>query len=97
MTCNSGRMSWGERSTGVSSPFFANTAGKGSAVGPGSKFQVKPALADCDARYTQAPWAGGIQVGIADGSVRMLSSSITGTSWWAYLTPVNGDLPDNGQ
>jgi hypothetical protein len=29
---------------------------------------------------------------MADGSVRSASSSISPTSWWAAVTPANGDV-----
>ena len=34
-------------------------------------------------------------VGLADGSVRSLSPSINGATWWALCTPAFGDLPGN--
>jgi prepilin-type N-terminal cleavage/methylation domain-containing protein len=36
-----------------------------------------------------------IQVGLADGSVRSVSSGVSGFSWWAACTPNYGDMPGN--
>ena len=96
MTCGSGRHAWGERNNSVSHPSFANTGRSGpTAVGPGSKFQSKPALNQCNPALAQGPWGGSIQVALADGSVRGLSSGITGTTWWNALTPAGGEVLGN--
>ena len=34
---------------------------------------------------------GGMNVGLADGSVRFLGQGISGTTWWAALTPSGGE------
>jgi hypothetical protein len=34
-----------------------------------------------------------MSAGMADGSVRSLSSDIDGTTWWALCTPNGGDTP----
>jgi prepilin-type N-terminal cleavage/methylation domain-containing protein/prepilin-type processing-associated H-X9-DG protein len=53
-------------------------------VGPG---------AACDPSRAQTPHPGGIQVGLADGSVRSVSGGVRRTTWHAALTPADGDLP----
>jgi len=52
-------------------------------VGPGSKFQVAPlpALTQCDYTRAQSPHNSGMNVGLADGSVRSLSAGISPTTW----------------
>jgi type II secretory pathway pseudopilin PulG len=64
------------------------------AVGEKSKFQVQPTpfLGNCDPTRASTSHAGGIQVGLADGSVRTLARSMTGATWWAAVTP-EGDMP----
>jgi prepilin-type N-terminal cleavage/methylation domain-containing protein/prepilin-type processing-associated H-X9-DG protein len=37
------------------------------------------------------PHTGGMNVGLGDGSVRMLPPSISGTTWWAATTPAGGE------
>jgi prepilin-type processing-associated H-X9-DG protein len=55
-------------------------------------FQVQPAEGNCDPTRASTPHPGGIQVGMADGSVRPLSPSIDGEIWWALVTPRGGEV-----
>jgi prepilin-type N-terminal cleavage/methylation domain-containing protein len=57
---------------------------------PSSTPQVQPLVADCNSSDLQAMDAGGTLVGLADGSVRMVSPSITGTTWYAAMFPADG-------
>jgi hypothetical protein len=60
--------------------------GAPNAIGPGSKFQVRPVVSDCDPTRTSTSHAG-LMVGLADGSVRTLNPSMSGDVWWAAITP----------
>lgn len=64
--------------------------------GPGSKFLSAPIIsgpnANCDPRLASAPRSAGILVGLGDGSVRLLSSSISPDVWWHACTPNGGEL-----
>jgi hypothetical protein len=62
-----------------------------NAIGPNSKFvmQPNPYLGNCDPTRTSTGHTGGMQVVLADGSVRTLASSITGTTWWQACMPFN--------
>ena len=73
---------------------LAALAGRGApdAIGPGSKFQVQPTEGNCDPTRAATAHAGGIQVGLADGSVRTLAPSMSGTTWWAAVTPSGGEV-----
>jgi prepilin-type N-terminal cleavage/methylation domain-containing protein len=73
---------------------IAGFAGRGApdAIGPGSIFQVQPAVDECDPTRASTPHPGGIQVGLADGSVRTLSRDISGEIWWAAVTPRGGEV-----
>ena len=71
----------------------------GVGTGPGAKFQVQPRQSGnssdpdvCHAHLVQTPHSGGIQVGMADGSVRNVNQGISGTTWWAAQTPANDDV-----
>jgi prepilin-type N-terminal cleavage/methylation domain-containing protein len=68
--------------------------GAPDAIGPGSKFQVQPTpfLGNCDPTRTATAHSGGMQAGLADGSVRTLSPSMTGATWWAGVTPSGGEV-----
>ena len=79
-------------------PGFAIAAlaarGAPDAIGPGSMFQVQPTpfLGNCDPTRAATAHAGGIQVGLADGSVRTLAPGMSGTTWWAAVTPTGGEV-----
>jgi prepilin-type N-terminal cleavage/methylation domain-containing protein/prepilin-type processing-associated H-X9-DG protein len=74
---------------------IAGLAGRGApnAIGPDSIFQPRPAEGNCDPTRASTPHPGGIQVGLADGSVRTLTPSLSGLTWWYAVTPADGDLP----
>lgn len=67
--------------------------GAPNAIGPGSKFQVQPTpfLGNCDPTRASTAHAGGMLVGLADGSVRTLNPSMSGKTWWAAVTPSGGE------
>jgi len=71
------------------------TRGAPNIIGPGSKFQVQPTpfLGNCDPTRTATGHPGGMQVGLADGSVRSLAPSMSGDTWWAAVTPSGGEAP----
>jgi prepilin-type N-terminal cleavage/methylation domain-containing protein len=77
-------------------PGFAIAAlaslGAPNAMGPGSIFQVQPIEGNCDPTRASTPHAGGILVGLADGSVRTLAPSMCGATWWAAVTPAGGEV-----
>jgi prepilin-type N-terminal cleavage/methylation domain-containing protein len=68
--------------------------GAPNAVGPASKFQVQPTPfeGNCDPTRASTAHAGGILVGLADGSVRTLAPSLSGATWWAAVTPAGGEV-----
>ena len=74
-------------------PALANQ-GAPNAIGPQSRFQVQPSpfLGNCDPTRAATAHAGGIQVGLVDGSVRTLAPSLSGTTWWAAVTPRDNDM-----
>jgi hypothetical protein len=65
--------------------------------GPGSLFQTRPAHdmihneSMCDSSRASTGHAAGIQVGLADGSVRVLAPTIRPDVWWAFCTPAGGE------
>jgi prepilin-type N-terminal cleavage/methylation domain-containing protein len=68
------------------------------AQGLNSKFQVQPKSptataangGQCDRRLASTPHAS-MNVGLADGSVRSISPSISAATWYAALTPAGGE------
>jgi prepilin-type N-terminal cleavage/methylation domain-containing protein len=68
-------------------------------TGPASKFQANPTWSTktygpgtCDYRLASSPRPAGILVGFADGSVRLVNGSVSGTTWWALCTPNGGEV-----
>jgi prepilin-type N-terminal cleavage/methylation domain-containing protein len=72
-------------------PAFA-TQGAPNAIGPKSIFQVQPREGDCDPTRAATAHAAGIQVGLADGSVRTLAPSLSGDTWAAAVTRAGGEV-----
>lgn len=72
-------------------PMFGNLI-----TGPASKFQSAPTFsgpnATCDPRLASAPRSAGILVGLGDGSVRLIGSSVDPTIWWSACTPNGGEV-----
>ena len=71
----------------------------GYSVGPTSKFQSRPTPfnGNCDPTLASSPHSGGIQTCMADGSVRNVSASVTGFTWWYLITTRGGEvIPADG-
>jgi prepilin-type N-terminal cleavage/methylation domain-containing protein len=68
--------------------------GAPDAIGPESRFQVQPSpfLGNCVPYKAATAHPGGIQVGLADGSVRTLAPTISGATWWAAITPAGDEV-----
>ncbi len=73
-------------------PYFAVPTANGSPIGPQSIFQVQPTQGSCDPSRASSAHTGGMNVGLADGSVRFLSAGMSGTTWWAAVTPAGGEV-----
>jgi prepilin-type N-terminal cleavage/methylation domain-containing protein/prepilin-type processing-associated H-X9-DG protein len=98
-TCgNSGLLNnlWGSLWADANSiwrPAFNLSTGKGAVRGyPAARmFQVAPDfLHTCDASRPQAAHRGGINVALADGSVRFVSSGLSAATWAAACDPRDG-------
>jgi len=63
-----------------------------SAPGP----QIKPTLsgttAICDGGRASSMHTGGLNVALADGSVRFVSGSVSSSTWWSALTPAGNEV-----
>lgn len=68
-----------------------------TSIGAVSRFQVQPMpyATHCDPTRASTPHPGGIQILLADASVRTLSPSMSGTTWWALCTPDGGEVLDS--
>lgn len=58
-------------------------------AGPSSGFQVRPDA--CDPELPQSPHRAGINVVMGDGSVRLVSRSVSPRTWYAANTPAGGE------
>jgi prepilin-type N-terminal cleavage/methylation domain-containing protein len=80
-------------------PGFALAAlvGRGApnAIGPRSIFQVQPIEGNCDPTRAATAHTGGMMVGLADGSVRLLAANMSGDVWWAAVTPAGGEVQNS--
>jgi prepilin-type N-terminal cleavage/methylation domain-containing protein len=80
-------------------PFHASFAiigylGVPTTIGPESIFQVQPEpfLGNCDPTRASTAHTSGMQVCLADGSVRTLAPSMSGETWWAAVTPMGREV-----
>jgi prepilin-type N-terminal cleavage/methylation domain-containing protein len=60
----------------------------------GRTFNVTPRVADCNPRMLNSSTKSGLQVGMADGSVRLLAPHIRSTLFWALVTHDQGDAAE---
>ncbi|HLW64791.1 MAG TPA: DUF1559 domain-containing protein [Gemmataceae bacterium] len=65
-------------------------------TGPGSVFLNRPTLflqnpGACKKQLASSAHTGGMNVAMGDGSARFVNMSISGTTWWAALTPAGGE------
>jgi prepilin-type processing-associated H-X9-DG protein/prepilin-type N-terminal cleavage/methylation domain-containing protein len=72
----------------------------GNGVGPvytmKATFQVQPRPSvDCDPGLYNSPHSGGMNVALADGSVRSVSASISTTTWANACNPNDGQTLGN--
>jgi prepilin-type processing-associated H-X9-DG protein len=59
------------------------------------KFQVNPRPGQCNPALPQSSHAGGINVGMADGSVRFVNQAISPQTWYFACTPNGGEVLGN--
>jgi prepilin-type N-terminal cleavage/methylation domain-containing protein len=61
-----------------------------NAAGVGVTFQSAPTVPNCDPNYAQSYTSNGLQVAMADGSVRMVTPAVSGLTWRNALYPNDG-------
>jgi len=93
---------WGGNVSGVTdnTPVVGNTTPEGplwlsNTAGQFKKFQQQPTAQSCDNTTTQAMHTPGINVLVGDGSVKIVSSAVSATTWHACVTPNNKDIVGN--
>jgi len=63
-----------------------------STAANGVTFQMRPTIDDCDPRQPNASYSGGLQVGMADGSVRIVRPGVSPAVFWGAVTPAGGEV-----
>jgi len=66
-------------------------------MGPAAMFVVRPPGTGCpygggNLYQATSPHAGGINVGLGDGSIHFVSQAVNPNTWWAALTPAGNEL-----
>jgi prepilin-type N-terminal cleavage/methylation domain-containing protein/prepilin-type processing-associated H-X9-DG protein len=66
----------------------------GFPTGPAAMFQsnCRGVPSSCDGNRASTPHTGGINVALADGSVRFVSQSVSPGTWWSAMTPSGGEV-----
>jgi prepilin-type N-terminal cleavage/methylation domain-containing protein len=58
----------------------------------GKTFQVAPSILDCDPRLPNASSRRGLQIGLADGSARILAPGVSPELFWGMVTHNRGEI-----
>jgi prepilin-type processing-associated H-X9-DG protein len=82
--CNGEPTAWGYAADSVRAP--------GYGLYDPVYFQVTPAPKNCEPGTPQSPHAGGINVGMGDGSARFVSANLSWQTWRAATTPNGGEI-----
>jgi prepilin-type N-terminal cleavage/methylation domain-containing protein len=91
---NTTQPSWfGPMHAGFEIGFWAFAPGS-NPVGPASTFQSRPLpyQTNCDPTLASTGHIAGMNAGLGDGSVRNISTAVTGTTWFAACTPNGGEV-----
>jgi prepilin-type N-terminal cleavage/methylation domain-containing protein len=80
--CNQTPTGWGYSGETDWAPMFAYSSN--------ARFQVQPSQANCNPSLPQSIHNGGIQVGLGDGSVRLVQNGITPQTWYFATDPADG-------
>jgi prepilin-type processing-associated H-X9-DG protein len=80
--CNQTPTAWGYNGETDWAPMFAYSSY--------ARFQVQPSQEQCNSALPQSIHNGGIQVGMADGSARMVHDGITPQTWYYAIDPADG-------
>ncbi len=83
---------YGNRAGTVGYTSQYNWSGPGK-VGAASLFQLTPVPGGaCDPTRSQSNHSGSMNVALGDGSVRTVTSGVSAATWWAALTPNQGEV-----
>jgi prepilin-type N-terminal cleavage/methylation domain-containing protein len=87
---NSGQSWWPV----IMSPDYVRYNANSFGPNPGALFQIQPIpfIGNCDWTRASTGHSGGIQTGLADGSVRSVNSGISHLTWWYAFTTAGGEV-----
>jgi prepilin-type N-terminal cleavage/methylation domain-containing protein len=94
-----GATQWGDRFAVYSAPYIGHYPTNASAptippnYGGNGYFQVQPnpwQSTNCKSTIASTGHAGGIMVGLGDGSVRFCGKGMSATTWWQAIVPDDG-------
>jgi hypothetical protein len=77
---------------GFSLAFWESFPGVPPTIGPNSVFQLQPLEQNCNPLLASTGHTGGMVVCMADASGRVVSSNVSGITWWALCTPAGGEV-----
>ncbi len=63
--------------------------------GPTTGFQVAPTKAQCNRLKASSAHSSGMNIGLADGSVRFIGQAMSPTTFWQACTPDGGEVLGN--
>lgn len=74
--------------------YFPKTFGNPpqSRADDGKTFQVAPRMTECDPRLPNASSPQGLQIGLADGSARLIAPNVRPEVFWGLVTPNRGEV-----
>jgi hypothetical protein len=75
--------------------YVPNSSGVGVTFQTAPTHPPKPNTVGCDPNYAQAFTPAGLQVSMADGSVRNVSPGVSGLTWRNALLPNDGQVLGN--
>lgn len=55
-------------------------------------FQITPTAAQCDPERAQTPHAKGMNIALADGNVRKVTTKVSARTWWVAVVPADGQV-----
>jgi type II secretory pathway pseudopilin PulG len=85
--CQGYSVVWGYPGLSYQEPMFSNPTYTGNGL-----FQVKPTISSCLVTTTQTGHTGGMMVALADGSTRLVASSVSLQTWQAVQTPAGSEV-----
>jgi len=82
------------KSTGTIYPYFYAGVSSGGVKGGGGTlaYEVRPPKGQCSYYAAQSTTSGGLLVGMCDGSVRSVSTSVSYNTFYAATTPNGGEV-----